>query len=63
MKEWNEKLPALVKAPDARKHHQHIGCAFWFMTAHERTSPEAGADTIHDVWPTLEVFFHGGNIF
>lgn len=63
MADWHEKLPALVQA----SLHQDItnisGVPSWFMTVIKEVIKAAGADTIHDVWPRLEVFFHGGISF
>ena len=63
MADWTEKLPALVKASI----HQNItnisGVPSWFLTVLKNVINEAGASTIHDVWPNLEVFFHGGIAF
>ncbi|MCM1029111.1 MAG: GH3 auxin-responsive promoter family protein [Pseudoflavonifractor sp.] len=63
MANWEEKLPALVEA----SLHENItgisGVPSWFMTVIRRVMERAGAETIHDVWPNLEVFFHGGIAF
>ena len=63
MSDWHEKLPALVKA----SLHQNVtnisGVPSWFMTVIREVIQAAGAETIHDVWPGLEVFFHGGITF
>jgi hypothetical protein len=32
----------------------------WFLTVIKEVIKAEGAQTIHDVWPNLEVFFHGG---
>ena len=63
MKEWNEKLPALVKASMHENITNISGVPSWFMTVIKNIIEQAGADTIHDVWPNLEVFFHGGISF
>ncbi len=63
MADWHKKLPALVEA----SLHQDItnisGVPSWFLTVLREVIKEAGATTIHDVWPNLEVFFHGGISF
>lgn len=60
MEDWHRKLPALVEA----SLHQDItsisGVPSWFMTVIQRVLERSGADNIHQVWPNLEVFFHGG---
>ena len=63
MADWTLKLPALVR----EAMHQNItnisGVPSWFLTVLKQVIAEAGASTIHDVWPRLEVFFHGGISF
>ncbi len=63
MADWHDKLPALVEA----SLHQNVtnisGVPSWFMTVIREVIAAAGASTIHDVWPGLEVFFHGGISF
>lgn len=63
MADWNEKLPALVEASLKEDITNISGVPSWFMTVIERVIERAGASTIHDVWPNLEVFFHGGISF
>jgi hypothetical protein len=64
MEDWERKLPALVAASVRRHDITNIsGVPSWFLTVLRRVIEAAGADTIHDVWPNLEVFFHGGISF
>lgn len=63
MADWNEKLPALVNASIGRDITGISGVPSWMMTFLRRVMEQAGATTIHDVWPHLEVFFHGGIAF
>lgn len=60
MQDWAEKLPALVKASAGENITNISGVPSWFMTVLKEVIRSRGADTIHDVWPNLEVFFHGG---
>lgn len=63
MSDWQKKLPALVKA-SARKNVTNIsGVPSWFLTVIRGVLAERGADTLAEVWPNLEVFFHGGISF
>ena len=39
------------------------GVPSWFLTVLKEVLKAAGAENIHDVWPHLEVFFHGGIAF
>ena len=63
MSDWTVKLPALVEASLNQNITNISGVPSWFMTVIERVIERAGASTIHDVWPNLEVFFHGGISF
>lgn len=60
MQDWAEKLPALVEASAGENITNISGVPSWFMTVLKEVIRSRGARTIHDVWPNLEVFFHGG---
>ena len=63
MQDWTEKLPALVEASIHADVTNISGVPSWFMTVLKEVIRQSGATTIHDVWPNLEVFFHGGISF
>lgn len=64
MEDWREKLPALIEASARRRDITNIsGVPSWFLTVIKGVIEYTGASTIHDVWPNLEVFFHGGIAF
>ncbi len=64
MADWHRKLPALVEASAGRKDITNIsGVPSWFLTVIKEVIGKMGCDSIHDVWPRLEVFFHGGIAF
>ncbi len=63
MQDWAEKLPALVEASIGEDVTNISGVPSWFLTVLKEVIKRAGASTIHDVWPNLEVFFHGGISF
>ena len=63
MEDWNEKLPALVEASIKRDITNISGVPSWFLTVIKEILKKTGASTIHEVWPNLEVFFHGGISF
>ena len=63
MADWTQKLPALVEAAIGEDITNISGVPSWFLTVIREVVKKAGADTIHDVWPHLEVFFHGGISF
>ncbi len=63
MQDWTEKLPALVDASIHADVTNISGVPSWFLTVLKEVIRQSGATTIHDVWPNLEVFFHGGISF
>lgn len=60
LSDWSLKVPALVKASLHADITNISGVPSWFMTVIKEVIKAAGADNIHQVWPHLEVFFHGG---
>jgi len=60
MADWAEKLPALIGASVGEDVTNISGVPSWFLTVLKGVMARAGAGCIHDVWPNLEVFFHGG---
>ena len=60
LEDWAVKLPALVGAASGENITNISGVPSWFLTVLKQIIASKGATTIHDVWPNLEVFFHGG---
>ncbi|MDE7397500.1 MAG: GH3 auxin-responsive promoter family protein, partial [Muribaculum sp.] len=60
LSDWNKKLPALVAAAVKADITNISGVPSWFLTVLKESLKATGANTIHDIWPNLEVFFHGG---
>ncbi len=63
MSDWTQKLPALVKVSADCNITNISGVPSWFLTLLRSIVESRGVQTIHDVWPNLEVFFHGGISF
>lgn len=63
MPDWRQKLPALVEASMTEDITNLSGVPSWFLTVLKSVAERAGASTINEVWPRLEVFFHGGISF
>lgn len=61
--DWETKLPALVKAALDVDVTNISGVPSWFLTVIRKIMEMKGVDKISDVWPNLEVFFHGGISF
>ncbi|MCM1520673.1 MAG: GH3 auxin-responsive promoter family protein [Lachnoclostridium sp.] len=60
MTDWAEKLPALVEASVKENITNISGVPSWFLTVLKSVIERAGVTSVHDLWPNLEVFFHGG---
>ncbi|MDE6648835.1 MAG: GH3 auxin-responsive promoter family protein [Muribaculaceae bacterium] len=60
MEDWSEKLPALAKAASRSNITNISGVPSWFLTVIKEVCKLRNVDRISDVWPDLEVFFHGG---
>lgn len=60
MEDWSKKLPALAMAASKSDITNISGVPSWFLTVLKEICKIKGADKISDVWPNLEVFFHGG---
>ena len=63
MEDWTEKLPLLVKASIGQNVTNLSGVPSWFLSVIREVLKETGKSCIHEVWPNLEVFFHGGIAF
>jgi len=63
MTDWHEKLPRLVAGVAGEDVTNLSGVPSWMMTVLKEVLNVTGAETIHEVWPNLEVFFHGGISF
>lgn len=60
MSDWREKLPALVEAASRARVSNLSGVPSWMLTVVRGVLEHTGARTLQEVWPDLEVFFHGG---
>ena len=63
MEDWLEKLPLLVKTSIGENVTNLSGVPSWFLTVVNEVLRATGKSCIHEVWPNLEVFFHGGIAF
>lgn len=63
MERWEEKLPALVEASMNEDITNLSGVPSWFLTLIKEVMSRKGVQCLHEVWPHLEVFFHGGISF
>ncbi len=63
MNDWEVKLPALVHASVGKNVTNLSGVPSWMLAVLKQVLDYTGAKNIHEVWPNLEVFFHGGISF
>lgn len=63
MSEWETKLKAIVAEVKNEQVGSITGVPSWMMVLLQRVLKETGAGTISEIWPNLEVFFHGGISF
>ena len=63
LEDWTEKLPLLVEAAIGQNVTNLSGVPSWFLTVLKEVLKKTGKSCIHEVWPNLEVFFHGGIAF
>jgi len=63
MADWKAKLPALAEAAAKENVTNISGVPSWMLTVLKRVLDMTGKSNIAEVWPGLEVFFHGGIAF
>lgn len=63
MDEWEAKMEAIVREVSSANVGSLSGVPSWMMMMMRRVLEHTGARTIAEVWPNLEVFFHGGISF
>lgn len=63
MSEWETKLPAIVHETIAENVTSFAGVPSWMLVLLNKVLEETGKDNLMDVWPNLEVYFHGGVSF
>ena len=60
MDEWEAKLKAIVETTWNRDVVSLSGIPSWMLALIKAVMQKAGKDSLPEVWPNLEVFFHGG---
>lgn len=63
MSEWESKLKAIVSEVKNEDVGSLTGVPSWMMVLLQRILNETGHANISQLWPNLEVFFHGGISF
>jgi len=63
MSNWETKLPAIIKESSLENVTSLAGVPSWMMVLLNKTLEENKKTNILEIWPHLEVYFHGGVSF
>ena len=60
MGEWESKMEAIINETINENITSLVGVPSWMLVLLNRVLEKTGKDNILEVWPNLEVYFHGG---
>jgi hypothetical protein len=60
MEEWESKIKAIIDETIHEDITSLVGVPSWMLVLLNRVLERTGKDNILEVWPNLEVYFHGG---
>ena len=60
MSEWETKIEAIIDETINENITSLVGVPSWMLVLLNRVLEKTGKDNILEVWPNLEVYFHGG---
>jgi len=63
MDEWESKIKAIIKETAKADVRSISGVPSWMLVLIKAVIKENGAESLTDIWPNIEVFFHGGISF
>lgn len=63
MDEWETKIEAIANSTLNTNITNLSGVPSWFLVVIKRVLEKSGKQSLEEVWPNLEVFFHGGVSF
>lgn len=63
MDEWESKIEAIVNSTMDKNVTNLSGVPSWMLVVLKKILEKKGKSTVEEVWPNLEVFFHGGVAF
>ncbi|MEO9964564.1 MAG: GH3 auxin-responsive promoter family protein [Reichenbachiella sp.] len=61
--DWNSKLDEIVHRAKEWNVGVIVGVPAWIQLLMEKIIAQYGVSTIHDIWPNLKIFVHGGVSF
>jgi phenylacetate-coenzyme A ligase PaaK-like adenylate-forming protein len=63
MGDWEEKMPAIIDETIHQNVTSLAGVPSWMLVLLNEILKKTGSENIKDIWPDLEVYFHGGVSF
>lgn len=63
MSEWESKIPAIIRETLQENVTSFAGVPSWMLVLLNKVLEETGKNDLLEVWPNLEVYFHGGVSF
>ena len=63
MGEWEAKIPAIINEARNENVTSFAGVPSWMLVLLNKVLEEKGDESLFDIWPNLEVYFHGGVSF
>lgn len=63
MSEWESKLTAIINETKYEDVTSFAGVPSWLLVLLNRILTETGKENLYEIWPNLEVYFHGGVSF
>ncbi|HEX8268732.1 MAG TPA: GH3 auxin-responsive promoter family protein [Flavobacterium sp.] len=63
MSEWETKLNAIIQETKSENVTSFAGVPSWMLVLMNRILEETGKENLFEIWPNLEVYFHGGVSF
>jgi hypothetical protein len=63
MSEWETKMKAIVQETSTENVTSFAGVPSWMMVLMNRMLEETGKTNLLEIWPNVEVYFHGGVSF
>lgn len=60
MHEWESKMSAIINETKRENVTSFAGVPSWMLVLLNKMLLESGKDSLYDIWPNLEVYFHGG---
>ncbi|MCD5390211.1 MAG: GH3 auxin-responsive promoter family protein [Candidatus Pacebacteria bacterium] len=63
MSEWKSKIPAILDDVKGKNITHILGVPTWFISLFEEAKKQNKTNTLQDIFPNIELFFHGAVAF